>query len=129
LATLLALLGAAGPVVRDQLRGAPITIVLDRGATMSARGVGRPRYVEAAEALARELPRLGPLTSAELVNVPGQNVVKTDVSDWISFVPNLRRTAVDSADTLHAEVARRLATNAGLVFVVSDRPLGLDDRR
>jgi len=129
LATVLALLGAAGPVVRDQLHGAPITIVLDRGATMSARGVGRPRYVEAAEALARELPRLGPLTSAELVDVPGQNVVKTDVSDWISFVPNLRRTAVDTADALRAEVARRLAANTGLVFVVSDRPLGLDDSR
>src|SRR4051794_30118174 len=58
LAVVLALFGAARPwVALGGGRGGRVTVVVDRGATMSARGRAAPRYVEAAEALAEELSR------------------------------------------------------------------------
>src|SRR5438552_4125190 len=49
LATLLALLAAAGPQVNSGPAAPRVTIVLDRGATLSARGKSAPRFVETAQ--------------------------------------------------------------------------------
>ena len=123
LAMLVALLGAARPVVSGLARGKPITIILDRGATMSAAGLGGTRYVEAASALEKELPRLGAGTPVEAVDVPGLSVTHTDAGDWVGTAAKLPQTALDTSAMLRAEVARRLAQGDKPVVVVSDLAL------
>jgi hypothetical protein len=129
LSMLLALLGAARPVMYDPLRGNHVTIVIDRGATMSAQSAGRARYVEAAAALETELARLGARTPVDLVEVPGLKVERTDVSDWIGSAARLERTAVDTGAALRTTVARRLAEASGPVIVLTDQGLPADNGR
>src|SRR5438552_3326054 len=49
----------------------PVTVIVDRGVTMSARGADRPRFREAADRVRAELAgRVGPGTAVEVFFVP-----------------------------------------------------------
>jgi hypothetical protein len=140
-AMLLAVLGSAGPRLHGFLAGraagrATITVVVDTGLTMSARGKGGPRYVEAAE-LAQEgvVPVIGLVGLLDLVTVPGPaggrvpEARPTDASDWLGIVRQLPPSAADTRDALRAAVAARLVETDGPVVVISDHVLGIDDAR
>lgn len=120
LAILLAILGAARPAVWDAARGAPLTMIVDRGASMSA-GM---RYVDAASAVHEVLVRRGESTPVELIVVPGKGDEQTDVGQWWSLLRQKPPTAVDVGAALRSVVARRLVEATGSVIVISDRDLG-----
>lgn len=121
LAVLLAILGAARPGVWDASRGTPVTIVVDRGATMSA-GL---RFIESASAVHEALVQWGESTPVELLVVPGEGVKRTDVGRWLSSVRQQPPTAVDVNAAVRSAVARRLAETTGPVVVISATDLGV----
>lgn len=133
---LLAVVGAASPAVRWPGRPdrGPITVVVDRGLTLSARGTDRPRFKEVAEQVRAELSRrFGPATPIDLFTVPGSNGGgdgrRTDVGTFADLVNGMRPTAMDTAEGVRQLVRRRLVGAAGLVVVVGDADLGIDDLR
>ena len=117
LSMLLAVLGAARPARWDPGGAQTVTIVVDRGATLSTGD----RLAEAATAAQQVLARLGPANPVELVVVPGDGAQRTDVSQWVSHVTQLPPTAVDTTAAVTAAVARRLAETTGPVIVLTDR--------
>jgi hypothetical protein len=126
LAVLLALLAAAGPLLHSAAPPAsPITVVIDRGATMSARAENVPRFVEAAAALAEELGKIGPSTSISLQVVPSgprQAPTRVQPSDLVRVVSGVPRTAVDTTVAVNATVSQ-LARGSDPFIVITDRPL------
>lgn len=114
---LLAVLSAAGPAVWNPTGAAPLTIIVDRGATMSAGN----RMAEAAQAAQRQLARLPASTPVDLVIVPADVRLRIPLSGWLSGVTPLPRTAVDTTAQLNATVARGLWGSTGPVLVVTDR--------
>lgn len=127
LALLLAVLTAAGPAVRGAGAGERLTVILDRGAGMSAwsGAAGGPTRLQAAAAdLDAELRTFAdPSTVVDLLPVPGADVRRTTVGDWLGDGAAFHRTELDTAEALQASVSRRLAEAAGPVIVVTDRPL------
>lgn len=129
LAMLLAVLGAARPVVRAGAGGLAMTVIVDRGASMSALGAGEARYVESAVLLQQELARLGATARVELVEVPGGAAGRGIAGEWPGNVRRIERTAADTGAAVRAEVERRLAEGGtGPVVVLSDQPLPQDAR-
>ncbi len=125
LAMLLALLAAARPAVRGR-GGRPLTILVDRGATMSA---GAPRFLAVSRDVATELGRRGSRRPVELVLMPGAGPARTDAAGWLDVVERAKRTAVPTGDLLWPTVARRLAESNDPVLVVTDHPPALSDER
>lgn len=144
-AMLLAILAAARPGIRNKSVGKTVTIIVDRGITMSARGrsaltlpsppspgvpgEGVIRYRElirtAGPMILREFGN-GPV---ELVIVPSGETVKTDRNSWAKLAEAQKPTAVDSGASLRAEVRRRLGEGSAVIVVLSDQPLDIADER
>jgi hypothetical protein len=129
LAMLMALVGAARPRVTAGRGGGVVTLIVDRGATMSGWGESAPRFVETTDTLAGELRRHGAPSAIDLIVVPGGTTQRIDSGALVSAVRALPRTAVDSADALRPTVRRTLTQTAGPLLVVTDQSLGLDDER
>ena len=125
LAMLLAVLGAARPALWNPTGAGPVTVIVDRGATMSAGD----RLAEAARAAQQELARLSPSTPVDLITVPGDGPARTEVSEWAAGVSQLPRTAVDTTALLTATVARRLGETTGPIIVLSDRTINAASER
>ena len=127
LAILLALLGAARPV---WLTGAPdrtVTVIVDRGVTMSARGSTDHRYRELAQQLAPLLSNH--FTRVQLQTVPHREATEFAPGELPERVATLPPTALNTADLIPGAAARALKESSGPVVVVSDQPLTLDDPR
>jgi hypothetical protein len=126
LATLFATLALARP--RAVFAGADarrLTIVIDRGASMSARGpTGQPRFAASAEALARSLMNRKERVRLELVEVPSGGGWRGSPDQLGPAVAALRRTAVDTADELRAAVGDLAAKSSDPLLVISDHDLG-----
>lgn len=129
LAILLALLAAARPAVRAPLRGPAITIIVDRGITMSARSDGELRFDRAAR-MARQaiIDEIGP-SAVNVRFVPALEQERADSSEWIEIVERTPATAVETEALLVGAVAEALRETSGLVVVLSDQALGTDDPR
>src|SRR5206468_1922341 len=106
--------------------GAELSVVIDRGASMSARGRVAARFVATAEAVAEELPKSGAATPVRLRPVPDPDLIHNDVGDWMAAVRGLPRTAVDTTAALNATVSRLRRGDAPVV-VISDRHLAASD--
>ncbi|HEV7302382.1 MAG TPA: hypothetical protein VGN72_23790 [Tepidisphaeraceae bacterium] len=104
---LLAILAAAGPATRG---AAPVTVIIDRGATMSVE----LRYRLAGAAALRELADRE--FAARIVPVPATATV------WNESLNDLPPTAVDTRVALHAAIAQAIGAGESVV-VVSDRDL------
>lgn len=124
--TLLALLAAAGPVVHGIGRGAALTVVLDRGLTMSAATRnGRTRFADAAARLAAKAPQ----ARIHLIVVPGDYATDTDGAHLPQVADILAPTAVHT-DALVAQAAQRtLAMTTGPVILLTDRDFPFQDPR
>ena len=131
-----AIIGAARPCsVAAPTAAHPISIILDRGLTMSAKNsTGEFRFQASAKAVAAELGRL--FASATPISVwtiptsgPAGPERFANAGDWLDRVSNLTPTALDSTEATPAMVRRLLATGEGAVIVISDAPLGAADRR
>lgn len=113
----LAILAAAGPAfLRSQVQGSRITIIVDRGVTMSARGRYEKLIGEASWEVA---DRFGP-GPVELILVPGGSI-QTDRGQWphkaLSFPP----TAMDTRGAIEAAVADHLSRDSSPVLVLTDQ--------
>ena len=129
LAMLLGVLAAARPEVRGPWGGSAVSIVIDRGYTMSARGAtDDTRVGDALAALEKALRAGAPLRGAERSVVPGPGPESSDVAD-LRLPPARTPTAVDTRDALSAATRAALARTDGPVIVVSDQPHGFDDAR
>ena len=136
LAMLAAIVGAARPALRigQQHSSRPVTLIVDRGVTMSARGHSDLRYREAGRLVIPELDRLFGDAPVDLLVVPGQASLSPQSSvlspqSLPSALSRLVPTAAATGDGLRAAVARALAETSGLVVVVSDQDLGRQDAR
>ena len=124
-AMLLAILAAAGPAMRQGGDAGPLlTIIVDRGLTMSGETRYHALIDEAAAALAGTLPR-GP---TQLLSVPGDSY-RTDRSNWPAMAKAIPPTAADTREALRAAVHDRLAGTKGSIIVLTDQPLAIDSPR
>ncbi|MDB5289061.1 MAG: uncharacterized protein JWL69_302, partial [Phycisphaerales bacterium] len=132
LAMFIAILAASGPSVAMLGSSArePVTIIVDRGMSMSASSGGVPRFQGLAQARAKDISvTLGAMTSVDLIDLPGGDVRRSNAGNWAGAVERLAPTAIDTQDSLRQAVRDRLASTTSPVIVLSDRPLGIDDPR
>ena len=127
LAILLGLLAMSQPQLwpaggaRDRGR---ITLIVDRGASMSARIDGKPRFAKLAGEVAPRLVEALELGSVDLIDITTGQVQRTDRSDWLGLVQQWKRTALDTQQQLKTSVQQRLERGAP-VIVLSDQDLGI----
>jgi hypothetical protein len=128
LAMLLALLAAARPALPSRAgSGAAVMVILDRGATMSARGRTEARFVETFQRVADRMPR-SPL-DVRLVPPTRAGPRRATWSALSTELKTIPRTAIGTAPAMASAVRAALADTTGPVVVVSDHPLdGTDER-
>ncbi|MDB5330455.1 MAG: hypothetical protein JWP03_1606 [Phycisphaerales bacterium] len=132
MATLLAVLAAGKPslAIRGLGGNESVTIVVDRGMSMSAVAGGVPRFRACAGGAAGDIAStLGSLTPVDLVDVPGGGARRSSVKDLPGLVATLAPTAVDTRELLSETVRDRLATSTSPVIVFSDQALAMDNPR
>ncbi len=131
-AMLLAILAAGRPVLRGvgPRQGTRLTVIVDRGITMSAAADGRPRFVRAAEAASAELAKAGGANvEMSLLTVPGDLTPLEVKGGLAAAVAVLAPTARNTTEILRAGVAAQLAQGDGPVLVLTDQDLGRHDPR
>ena len=130
-AALLAVLGASLPVLRGlgSRQGPALTVILDRGLSMSSLGMHDLRFRETADAARAELARRFSNSAIEVVSVPGATISGTDLRGLSALVKTLPPTATDTRQLLRSIVAERLATTSTPIIVVSDAPIPLESER
>jgi hypothetical protein len=126
LAILLSIVAASRPALR--LRGSEgplVTVIVDRGVTMSAAG-----RLEEAVAAARDalLAQLGP-GPTEVILVPGEgDAIRARRDNWSDRVSPFTGPPADTSDDLPRAVRAAVARTAGPVVVLTDRPVRDDPR-
>jgi hypothetical protein len=127
LAILLAVVSAAMPFLGNRYDATKLTIVVDRGLTMSAPSPsGAPRFVQAAQLARSALPAALPRSSVDLTVVPPTN--QNAPTDFLQAIQNLGPTALLDPTTL-AQTARQALDAGNTVVVLSDQPLGVANPR
>jgi hypothetical protein len=125
LAMLLAIVSSAGPIVRT--RGAreagTITLILDRGITMSADHRRQQVLDQAAEALRLLGP--GPL---DFVPVPDGRVHRTDRRAWLATAEKLPGTRLDTHDAVALAIRQAIDRGDGPVLVLTDHSINSTQR-
>jgi hypothetical protein len=122
LAMVLAVVGGARPVLQGAGRAQTVTVIVDRGATMSAgHRVAKTASAVASALVARDAPPVN------VILVPGGEAEHAAPPSWAARVGQLGPTALDTTAALDVAVSRALAAWAGPVVVVTDRKA--DDRR
>jgi hypothetical protein len=122
LAMLLGILGAAQPYVRSSTNRGRVTILIDRGASMSATANGSPRFAQLAKDAAPLLTQTFGPGPVELVDVVTGKAYSTNRSDWPTEVATWKRTALDTTPLLRAAVQGQMKRGEPTV-ILSDRPL------
>ncbi|MGB7159553.1 MAG: hypothetical protein WBD40_15915, partial [Tepidisphaeraceae bacterium] len=122
LAILLAILAAASPALSSA--GRSLSVIVDRGMTMSARDGDAYRFQRAAAQLAPHLH--GRVT---VVTTPPSDVQTTDGVGFLDAVRRLSPTAVDTSEDVAQAAIRMLATASDAVIVLSDQEIPLSDAR
>ncbi len=117
---LLAIVAAADPRFRAPGRGPEVSIIVDRGLSMSALSGGVPRFREAGRRNADQIRRALGKRSVALFAIPGGDAIHTDTDNWVKQLDAILPTADDTGPELKATVALRLAESTGAVIVVSD---------
>lgn len=124
LAILLAILGASSPVIGVNTQNRSVTVLVDRGVTMSARDDDAYRYVRAAELLAPHVN--GPV---QVIGIPSREVRTTNAARLLEAVRALAPTAVDTSADVSQAAMRVLATANDPVVVLTDHAIPVDDPR
>jgi hypothetical protein len=126
LAVLLAIVASARPGISwaSPMDGPLVTIVLDRGITMSVDD-RRAEVVRAAEQTLNATFGLGP---TDFVAVPDGSIDHTDRSDWLGPARELPPTQEQTGEAVQVAVGRALARTTGPVIVLSDQPIAANPR-
>jgi hypothetical protein len=126
LSMLLAILAASTPVMPGGRSSAPVTIIIDRGITMSAMDGGESRRDRLIDQAAAAIP-VNP-QSVRMIFVPG-SVEFSTASDWVADAKSKSNAAVDTHELLQVAIADALRNGVGPVLVLSDQPLDRADDR
>lgn len=110
-----AILAAAGPRLGVGTSVSRVTVILDRGISMSSKG----RIAEVVDAARQAIPAKAEVT---FLTVPS-----AEVSGW-DDARKLAGTCVDTAATLNRMVPEAMLANDGLVLVLSDQPVRVEAR-
>lgn len=131
LAALLALVAAARPALHSARDSrTPLTIVVDRGLLMSARGHEQLRFREAAREASDELRRhWGATTPVRLIMVPGSGPINSELGNWLKELKRFTPTASDTREMFGSLVNGELATAPGPVIAITDQPLAIAEAR
>jgi hypothetical protein len=120
LALLIAVMASAGLGIRTS---APdVTIIVDRGITMSARYGGTTRFIETCNQLGARLIR-GSQGNVKLISVPGGETWESDRHQWFAIVRSMKPTTMNTVAELRLTAQRQAAQSASNVIVVSDQPV------
>lgn len=125
-AVLLALISAARPGIRAA-QSRIISIIVDRGATMSGKGATRPRFIEAAEVVEKKLRSVA--DQVEIIDpLDGgrQQIAVGRVPEIIAAMP---RTAMDTSSILRSAIRNELTRNDNLIILLSDHSVQIADPR
>ena len=130
LASLLATILAAGkPMFRTgHAGGTPLTIIVDRGISMSARELGTRRFVAVCERVDQQLRQTILPDQIRLVTVPGETT-QTSGGHWVDAIRNLPPTALDTDDARRATALDELARSDRPVLLISDQTLAISNPR
>lgn len=130
-AMLLAIVAAARPRLTF-LRsgdGPHITLIIDRGFTLSARGEHLARWQELIQSAAPAITEHFGEGPTDLVLVPDGQVQSTTRSNWLAMAQRYPSTTTDTRDLLRTCTRRILRRFAGPIVVFSDQPLRINDSR
>jgi hypothetical protein len=125
LAIAFAVLAASQPRVRtpQPLDDRPVTIIVDRGVTMSSA----TRLNDVAAQADEAIKQLG-VAAVTVINVPDdEHETRVVARNWKSAIAP--PTAIDTADALRVRLARSLSRSQGTVLVLSDQGLPSSDPR
>src|SRR5262245_11655171 len=129
LAILCAIFGAARPSLDLGLQQGPlITIIVDRGITMSPRGKHQARWRELIDECYGVIARETGLGPVDLITIPGPGAVRTDRSDWISVL-NEASSSIKTPALLRTAIASELARHSNPIIVLTDRTLDVTNNR
>jgi hypothetical protein len=126
---LMAMLLAVLAAIKPTLPGKPIaevTVILDRGATMSARVGGRPRFIGVAENIASHL---SPATRVALVDLISGERSTFDGGHLLSGVVSMPRTGINTGSLARPGVVSELARSSASVWLLSDHSIHVEDSR
>jgi hypothetical protein len=131
LAILLTIFAAAHPIVRGAgaTNKTPISLIVDRGLSMSARGEHDLRFREVFTKAAAELRSQFGSAPVDLLFIPNGQVTRTDFEGAKNSVEQTLATAIDTKEMLGATINQRLAQTTGPVIVISDQSLPPTSRR
>jgi hypothetical protein len=123
LTILFSILAASSPTL-SRSETQPITVLVDRGVTMSARDGDAYRYVRAAELLAPHVRG-----AVRVISIPAREERATDAGGLASAVRALPPTALDTSADVAQAAQRLLATTDEPVIVLSDQAVNATDPR
>ncbi len=124
LAILFAIVAATSPVLSSGKPDQSVTVLVDRGISMSARDGKAYRYERAAALLATHAS--GPV---RVIAVPSRDVQPTDAAGLVGAVQSLPPTAVDTSADIAQGAMRLLATTDHPVIVLTDQAIANTDPR
>lgn len=130
LAALMAILASSKPAIRGATSGeqTPVTLIVDRGLSMSAKAAAEPRYLEAARMMVDALPAFERSRPVELFVVPGSASIQTTFADCVESLRSVTPTARDTRESLAGSVAAYLTATSGPVVVITDAPIAARER-
>lgn len=114
IAMLFAIIGAAAPLVHSRQATSRVTLIVDRGVTMSAE----PRRTQLYESLP-------PIQPGEVVVIPPWPGLAQDGSNW----KDAPRSAIPTQDLLPNAVGHALGSGTQSIIVISDQTLSREDPR
>jgi hypothetical protein len=118
LALVLAIFVAAGPRIRSRLTVQPITIIVDRGLTMMPESRSASILQRANRELLNAFSSLSPVS---LISIPGGQLLRTDLSDWLSQALDLPQVPI--ATDQEIQQAIRNAQAGTLVVAITDKAI------
>ncbi len=118
LALLLAILVGSGPRLRSRFPSRPITIIVDRGLTMMPEARSTPTLQRANRAL---LNTFSASSSVRLVAIPGGQVLRTHLSDWLSQTLELPEVPIATDSEMERAVVN--ARSEPLIVAITDKTL------
>jgi len=138
LAMLAAIMAASRPALRlssSVSRSPSITIIVDRGATMSASGgwqattVVTPMFAQLAKSVSESVRRTLGDGPVRLIEVPSGASFTTNRTHWAEIIAQRPSSAVETTEQLAATAARELLRDQSMVIVLSDRSLDISNPR
>lgn len=131
LAILIAIGGAARPRITllPYTIGPSVTIILDRGMSMTAQTNGQPRWRQIVQALRFPLQSRFGMGDTRLILLPENQTIDTNRPSWAVFANDSEPARADTREMLAPAISRELHRTDGLIFVLTDQKLSIDDPR